>query len=137
MPRTEILQIRNFIHVTVILYFHLEIMSKSVSLKILGLKLVKLDCIIYNLILIQLKKLEMSWMLTHVKLGIKVEIKNWLTVVVNKSFIARCSKSSSNVDKLFDSSSILIMFSFKSLLSSLKHDPCGCSCGKQFHYQLY
>ena len=76
MLRTEILQIRNFIHVTVILYFHLEIMSKSVSLKILGLKLVKLDCIIYNLILIQLKKLEMSWMLTHVKLGIKVEIKN-------------------------------------------------------------
>ena len=62
MLRTEILQIRNFIHVTVILYFHLEIMSKSVSLKILGLKLVKLDCIIYSLILIQLKKLEMSWM---------------------------------------------------------------------------
>ena len=46
MPSTEILQIRNCIHVTVILYFQLELMSKSVSLKILGLKLVKLDCVI-------------------------------------------------------------------------------------------
>ena len=33
-----------------------------VSLKVLGLKLVKLDFIIIYLILIQLKKLEMSWM---------------------------------------------------------------------------
>ena len=46
MPSTEILRIRNCIHITVILYFHLELMSKSVSLKILVLKLVKLDCII-------------------------------------------------------------------------------------------
>ena len=46
MPRTEILQVRDCIHVTVILLFHLELMSKSVSLKILGVKLVKLDCII-------------------------------------------------------------------------------------------
>ena len=46
MPRTEILPIRNCIHITAILHFHLELMSKSVSLKILGLKLVKLDCII-------------------------------------------------------------------------------------------
>ena len=44
MPITEILRIRNCIHITVILYFHLELMSKSVSLKILGL--VKLYCII-------------------------------------------------------------------------------------------
>ena len=33
MPRTEILQIKNCIHVTVILHFHLELMSKSVCLK--------------------------------------------------------------------------------------------------------
>ena len=46
MPSTEVLRIRNCIHITVILYFHLELMSKSVSLKTLGLKLVKLDCII-------------------------------------------------------------------------------------------
>ena len=46
MPSKEILQIRNCIHVTVILHFHLEVMSKSVSLKILGLKLLKLDCLI-------------------------------------------------------------------------------------------
>ena len=46
MPSTEILRIRNCIHITAILYFHLKLMSKSVSLKILGLKLVKLDCII-------------------------------------------------------------------------------------------
>ena len=43
MLSTEILQIRNCIHITIILYFHLELMSNSVSLKILGLKLVKLD----------------------------------------------------------------------------------------------
>ena len=35
MPRTEILRIRSCIYITVI-YFHLELMSKSVSLKILG-----------------------------------------------------------------------------------------------------
>ena len=44
MPSTEILRIRNCIHITVILYFHLELMSKSVGLKILGLKLIKKDC---------------------------------------------------------------------------------------------
>ena len=43
MPSTGI---RNCIYITVILYFHLKLMSKSVSLKILGLKLVKLDCMI-------------------------------------------------------------------------------------------
>ena len=46
MPRTEILRVGNCIHITVILYFHLELLSKFVSLKILGLKVVKLDCII-------------------------------------------------------------------------------------------
>ena len=46
MPSTEILRVRNCIHTTVILYFNLELFSKSVSLKILGLKLVKLNCII-------------------------------------------------------------------------------------------
>ena len=48
MPSTKILQVRNYIHTTAILYFHLKLMSKSFSLKILGLKLVKLGCrIIY------------------------------------------------------------------------------------------
>ena len=46
MPSTEILRMRNCIHITVILYFHLELMFRSVSLKILGLKLLKLNCII-------------------------------------------------------------------------------------------
>ena len=46
MPSTEILRVSNCIHITVIQYFHLELMSKSVSLKILRLKLIKLDCII-------------------------------------------------------------------------------------------
>ena len=46
MPSTEILRIRNCIHITVILYLHLELISKSVSLKILRLKLVKFDCVI-------------------------------------------------------------------------------------------
>ena len=46
MLSTEIPWIRNYIHITVISYFHLELMSKPVSLKIVGLKLVKLDCII-------------------------------------------------------------------------------------------
>ena len=46
MHSTEILRVRNCIHKTVILHFHLELMSESVSLKILGLRLVKLDCII-------------------------------------------------------------------------------------------
>ena len=46
MPKTEIFQITNCIHINVILYFHLELMSKSVSLKILALKLVELECII-------------------------------------------------------------------------------------------
>ena len=46
MPSTEILRIRSCIHITVILYFHLEVMSKYFSLKILELKLVKLDRII-------------------------------------------------------------------------------------------
>ena len=46
MSSTEVLQIRNCIRITVIIYVYLELMSKSVSLKILGLKLAKLDCII-------------------------------------------------------------------------------------------
>ena len=46
MSSREILRVTNCIDITVILYFHIELMSKSVSLKILGLKLVKLVCII-------------------------------------------------------------------------------------------
>ena len=42
MPSTEILRVRNCIHITVILYFHLELLSKSVSLKILRPKLEKM-----------------------------------------------------------------------------------------------
>ena len=41
MSRTEIVRVRNCVHVTLI--FHLELMSKSASLKMLGLNLVKLD----------------------------------------------------------------------------------------------
>ena len=43
MSSTEILRVRNCVHITVTLIFHLELMSKSASLKMLGLKLVKLD----------------------------------------------------------------------------------------------
>ena len=46
MPSTEILSVRSCIHINVILHFHLELTSKSVSLKTLGLKLVQLDCLI-------------------------------------------------------------------------------------------
>ena len=46
MPSIEILRVRNCIYVTVISYFYLELLSKYVSLKLLGLKLIKLDCII-------------------------------------------------------------------------------------------
>ena len=49
MPNREILRIRNCIHITVISYFHLQLVSKSVSRKFLGLKLVKLDCTIIYL----------------------------------------------------------------------------------------
>ena len=48
MPSKEILRIRNCIHITVI-YFPLQLLSKSVSRNILGLKLVKLDCTIIYL----------------------------------------------------------------------------------------
>ena len=34
-------------------------------------------------------------------------------------------KSSFNVDKLFNSSNMLVMFSYKLLLFVLKHGPCG------------
>ena len=43
MSSKEILRIRNCIHITVISYFHLQIVPKSASRKILGLKLVKVD----------------------------------------------------------------------------------------------
>ena len=46
MPKKEILRVRNYSHIIVILHFHIELMPRSVSLKILGLKLVKLDCMI-------------------------------------------------------------------------------------------
>ena len=46
MPSTEIFRIRNGTHIAIILHFHLELISRSVSLKMFGLKLVKLDGII-------------------------------------------------------------------------------------------
>ena len=46
MPSTDILRVTNYIHETVVFSFHLELMSKPVSLKILRLKLVKVGCII-------------------------------------------------------------------------------------------
>ena len=39
MSSIEILRVRNCGHIATVLYFHLELMSKSVSLKLLGLKL--------------------------------------------------------------------------------------------------
>lgn len=45
MPKTEILRVRNSIHITAILYFRLDLLSKSVNLKFLVLKLVKLESI--------------------------------------------------------------------------------------------
>ena len=45
MSITQILWVRNCIHITAILYFHLELMSKSINPKRLG----------------QLKNVEMSW----------------------------------------------------------------------------
>ena len=55
MPSNKILQIRNCIHITAS-YFHLKLVSKSVSQKILGLKLVNLDCIFIHLDLDTIKK---------------------------------------------------------------------------------
>ena len=52
MPSKEILRIRSCIYITVISYFHLHLVSKSV----LRLKLVKLDCIIIYLDLDTIKK---------------------------------------------------------------------------------
>ena len=49
MPSKEILRIRICIHISVISYFQLQIVSKSVSQNILGLKVIKLDCIIIYL----------------------------------------------------------------------------------------
>ena len=51
MPSKEILRIRNCIHITVTSYFHLQLVSK-----ILGLKQVKLDCIVLYLDLDTIKK---------------------------------------------------------------------------------
>ena len=48
MPSTEILRIRNCIHRTNII-FSFRVMSRPVNLKIVGLKLVKLDRIIIKL----------------------------------------------------------------------------------------
>ena len=56
MSSREILPIRNCIHVTVISCFHLHLVPKSVSRKMLGLKLVKLVCIIIYLDVDTIKK---------------------------------------------------------------------------------
>ena len=56
MPRKEILRIRICIHITVISDFHLQLVSKCASRKMLGLKLVKLDFIIIHLDLDTIKK---------------------------------------------------------------------------------
>ena len=46
--RDTFLRVRNciYIYIIIILYFHLQLMPKSVGLKILGLKLIKRNCII-------------------------------------------------------------------------------------------
>ena len=43
MSSTEIIRDGNYIYLTAIIFFHLELMSKTVSLNVLGLKLVKLE----------------------------------------------------------------------------------------------
>ena len=70
MPSRKIIRIRNCIHTTIILHFHLELMSDSVSPKTLGLELIKLDCIIIKFDLVTIKKarneLDESCGLSHV-----------------------------------------------------------------------
>ena len=70
MPSRKIIRIRNCIHTTIILHFHLELMSDSVSPKTLGLELIKLDCIIIKFDLLTIKKdrneLDESCGLSHV-----------------------------------------------------------------------
>ena len=56
MPTTEIRRVKSCIHIIVILCFHLEVMAKFDSQKIVRLKLVKLDCIIIELDLDTIKK---------------------------------------------------------------------------------
>ena len=56
MPTTEIRRVKSCIHITAILCFHLEVMAKFDSQKIVRLKLVKLDCIIIELDLDTIKK---------------------------------------------------------------------------------
>ena len=56
MPTTEIRRVKSCIHITVILCFHLEVMSKFDSQTTVRLKLVKLDCIIIELDLDTIKK---------------------------------------------------------------------------------
>ena len=90
MPNTEILRIRNCIDITVILHFHLELMSKSVILKILGLKLVTL---------IQLKKLLISSLCVYY-FEIVLEcsgVKKILQKINDRS----CFRSSRCCDKIF------------------------------------
>ena len=48
MPSKKILRIRNCGHTTVISYFHLQVVCKSLSRKFLGLKLIQLDCVIIH-----------------------------------------------------------------------------------------
>ena len=43
MPSTDTLQVRNCIYIIVVLYFHLGLIPRSVSSKIVGLKLIKLN----------------------------------------------------------------------------------------------
>ena len=42
-----------------------------------------------------------------------------------RALLQGCLKLSFNVDELFSSSNIMVLFSFKSLLLSLKHGSCG------------
>ena len=56
MPRKKILRIRNCGHTTVISYFRLHVVCKSLSRKFLGLKLIQLDCVIIHLYLHATKK---------------------------------------------------------------------------------
>ena len=63
MSSKQILRITNLYSYNCnITFFSFRIMSKSVSLKFLRLKLVKLECIIMQFDLYTIKDLAMSWM---------------------------------------------------------------------------
>ena len=77
MSLTEILLIRNCIHITLILDFHLELMSLSACLKNLELKPLNLECIITYLALATIKNAKNE---THRACGLRLIL--WIVVML-------------------------------------------------------